>query len=84
MVHLVEEDVVLGKSILSRLLVSRIGIDIFSSQFPFPQQVILANHRGKYEILDGLEFRIREVKKHLPYKTVPGVLEAFEHQQTSA
>lgn len=83
-VHLIDEDVVMGKSILSRLLVSRIGIDILSSQFSFPQQVILATHGGRYEVLDGFEFRSQGIRRHLPYKTIPAVLEAFEHQQGSA
>ncbi len=79
-VHLVEENVWNGKSVLSRLMVSRNGIEIFRPQLVFPEQIILATLQGKYEILAWLEYSIRGTKKHIPYKQVPFVLEKFAQQ----
>lgn len=83
-VHLVEKNNVWrGNSVLSRLLVSRNGVEIFYSDLPFPEQIILPTLQGKYQILDGLEYQIRGDKKHLPFRKIPHVLEKFAQQGTT-
>lgn len=79
-VHLLEDDVVLKRLILLRLGVSRDRIEIFWGNQVFPNKTILKTYGGKYQVLNWLLYEIQAKKEHLPYESIPGVLEAFESQ----
>lgn len=80
-VHLIEKNLWNGSSILLRLLVSRNDISILRPWRAFPEQMILATPHGKYQIVDGLYYHIREEKWHLSHRWVPYVLEKFADQR---
>lgn len=83
-VHLIEKNVWNGTSILSRLMVSRYGVDIYRSDLPFPEERILATSGGGYQLIEWLAHQTIEKKIHLPYRQVPAVLEKFAHQYDGA
>ena len=79
-VHLTEKNICNGNSVLSRLMVSRNGVDIYRSDLSFPDQRILALLGGRYQVVDWLHHSVIGEKKHVPYRIVPYVLEKFSQQ----